>query len=97
LSIHYSEDLWGPTDPRIFNPSRHEVKRHPLSYLAFGLGPRNCIGMKFAIVEMKLALVNLMRNFELFPSENTPKTLEFIEGIVRQPKNGIPLIFKKRN
>ena len=31
--------------------------------------------MKFAIVEMKLALVNLMRNFELFPSENTPKTL----------------------
>jgi hypothetical protein len=53
--------------------------------------------MKFAIVEMKLALVNLMRNFELFPSENTPKTLETIEGIVRQPKNGIPLIFKKRN
>jgi cytochrome P450 len=76
---------------------RHEVKRHPLSYLAFGLGPRNCIGMKFAIVEMKLALVNLMRNFELFPSENTPKILETIEGIVRQPKNGIPLIFKKRN
>lgn len=22
LSIHYSEDLWGPTDPRVFNPSR---------------------------------------------------------------------------
>lgn len=53
--------------------------------------------MKFALVEMKLALVNLLKNYELFPSKNTPKVLETIEGIVRQPKNGIPLTFKKRN
>lgn len=72
------------------------MKRHPLAFLAFGLGPRNCIGMKFALVEMKLALVNLLKNFEFLPSENTPTHLELIEGIVRHPKNGISLKFKKR-
>ena len=86
----------GPQDPKIFYPPRHEVKRHPASFLAFGLGPRNCIGMKFAIVEMKLALVNLLRSYELHPSKNTPKELSFVEGIVRQPKDGVPLMFKKR-
>jgi hypothetical protein len=52
--------------------------------------------MKFALVEMKLALVNLLRNFEILPSPNTPKTLELVEGIVRSPKNGVPVMFKKR-
>jgi hypothetical protein len=52
--------------------------------------------MKFAIVEMKLALVNLLRSYELHPSKNTPKELSFVEGIVRQPKDGVPLSFKKR-
>lgn len=97
LTIHFDSELWGPTDPNIFDPSRHQKKRNPLGYLAFGAGPRNCIGMKFALVEMKLALVNLLTNFEIFPSENTPKTLELIEGLVRSPKHGVPVMFKKRN
>jgi len=38
-----------------------------------------------------------MRNFEILPSPKTPKVLELIEGIVRSPKHGVPVIFKKRN
>jgi len=64
--------------------------------LAFGLGPRNCIGMKFALVEMKLALVNLLLNFEVHPSQNTPKQLDLVEGIVRTQKNGVPVKLLKR-
>ncbi|CAF1410920.1 unnamed protein product, partial [Rotaria sordida] len=41
-SIHYDADLWGPVDPYKFHPERHAVKRHPLAYLPFGAGPRNC-------------------------------------------------------
>ena len=52
-------------------------------------------GMKFALVEMKIALVNMLRNYEIHPSKNMPTSLRTIEGIVRQPRDGIPVIFKK--
>ena len=75
---------------------RHEVNRNPLAYLPFGVGPRNCIGMKFALVEMKLTLVNLLLNFEIHPSRNTPDKLQLVEGIVRTPKYGVPVKLVKR-
>ena len=34
------------------------------SFLPFAIGPRMCIGYKFAIAEMKTILLTLMRNFE---------------------------------
>ena len=74
-----------------------EKKINQLTYMPFGLGPRNCIGMRFALLEIKLTLVKVLRKFNVFPSENTPKTLSFVEGIVRRPKNGISVTFGKRN
>ncbi|CAF1280785.1 unnamed protein product [Rotaria magnacalcarata] len=44
FSIHYDPDLWGPEDPNLFIPERHLVKRHPIAWMPFGVGPRNCVG-----------------------------------------------------
>nr|QUF59379.1 cytochrome p450 CYP3045C2 [Brachionus angularis] len=98
LSLHYDAEIWGPVDPNQFYPERFskDIKRNPLAFMAFGNGPRNCIGMKFAIIEMKIALVKLLLNFELKKSSKTCLELDFNEGIVRQPKNGIDICFKKR-
>lgn len=93
-TLNFSETHWG-SDARSFNPMRHVEKRNPLLYLAFGLGPRNCVGMKFAIVEMKLALVKLLLKFEFHPTKNTPVNLKTIEGIVTQPQE-FSILFKKR-
>jgi len=82
--MNFSEDNWGQ-DAREFNPMRHAEKRNPLLYLAFGLGPRNCVGMKFALVEMKLALVKLLQKFEFHPTKNTPVTLKTHEGLLTVP------------
>ncbi|CAF4562674.1 unnamed protein product, partial [Rotaria sp. Silwood2] len=60
-SIHYDRELWGPEDPYVFFPERHKIKRHPMAYLPFGAGPRHCIGMRFALMEIKLLLVQLLR------------------------------------
>ncbi|CAF5172584.1 unnamed protein product, partial [Rotaria magnacalcarata] len=56
FSIHYDEKLYGPVSPFQFYPERFLEKRHPLAWLPFGVGPRNCVGMRFAMLEIKLAL-----------------------------------------
>ncbi len=99
LSIHFDDGLWGPVDPKTFYPQRFapEHKRNPLAFLSFGLGPRNCIGMKFALIELKMSLVKLLLNYEIKPqSDNFPSELEYREGVVRIPKNGVHVVFKKR-
>ncbi|CAF1007044.1 unnamed protein product, partial [Brachionus calyciflorus] len=89
LSLHFDAEIWGPVDPEIFYPQRHEIKRNPLAFMTFGNGPRNCIGMKFALIELKIALVKLILNFEFSPIElGSLKDIRLEEGAVRYPKNG---------
>lgn len=98
LSIHYDPDIWGPVDPEQFYPERFspEIKRPAAAFLGFGTGPRNCIGMKFAILEIKLALVRILMRYEILPSKHTPEKLEFIEGVIRKPKGGMNVLLKER-
>ncbi|KIH57817.1 hypothetical protein ANCDUO_11987 [Ancylostoma duodenale] len=43
--------------------------RDPLTYVPFGYGPRNCIGMRVAQMQMKVALAHILRRYELRPGE----------------------------
>ena len=52
--------------------------------------------MKFAQLELKVALVKIISNFEILPSSNTPVKLEFTEGITRTPKGGVHVLLKRR-
>lgn len=64
-SLHRNNKLWD--DPMGFDPDRfapERVKaRHPFAYLPFGGGPRICIGMYFAMLEMSAILATLVRDF----------------------------------
>ena len=51
--------------------------------------------MKFALLEAKVAIVKILKNFKIYSTKNT--SLKFIEGIVRSPKNGVKIVIKKRN
>ncbi|XP_066944032.1 cytochrome P450 3A29-like [Macrobrachium rosenbergii] len=63
--MHYNEHFW--PNPKTFDPERfHPSKRrdiHVASFLPFGLGPRNCIGFRFAFMEGKIALARLLRRY----------------------------------
>lgn len=82
-SLHYDNDLWGPVDTKTFYPERFAEKRHPLAWVAFGAGPRNCVGMRFALAEMKIVIIRLLQNYKILSSN---KELEFVELVTIAPK-----------
>ncbi|CAH0723080.1 unnamed protein product, partial [Brenthis ino] len=62
-------------NPKIFDPERFsDVNKHninPLTYIPFGLGPRNCIGSRFALCEFKMLLYKILLHIEVSPSKKT--------------------------
>ncbi|KAM7346805.1 cytochrome P450 4d2-like isoform 2-T2 [Cochliomyia hominivorax] len=58
-------------EPDVFKPQRFSdesiQKVNPFAYVPFSAGPRNCIGQKFATMEMKSTISKILRHFELLP------------------------------
>ncbi|CAF0828341.1 unnamed protein product [Adineta steineri] len=85
-SIHYDRELWGPDDPYIFLPERHKTKRHPMAFMAFGAGPRNCVGMRFALIEIKMLLTRLLQEYTILPGEHLESNFNIHEEIAIVPE-----------
>ncbi|CAF3507050.1 unnamed protein product [Rotaria sp. Silwood1] len=85
-SLHYNNDLWGPVDTKIFYPERFATKRHPIAWVAFGIGPRNCVGMRFALAEIKIAIIRLLQNYTVLPASMNDNNLDLVELVTISPK-----------
>eukprot|EP00092_Neocalanus_flemingeri_P030301 GFUD01032894.1.p1 GENE.GFUD01032894.1~~GFUD01032894.1.p1 ORF type:complete len:508 (+),score=108.55 GFUD01032894.1:113-1636(+) len=62
-----------------FDPDNFAAENNPnkFGFSSFGQGPRNCIGMRYAYIAIKLALVHTLSNFKLVKCAQTPEKLEF--------------------
>ncbi|XP_073838193.1 cytochrome P450 4d8-like [Musca autumnalis] len=77
-----------------FIPERHEKPLgKSFEYLPFSAGPRNCIGQKFAMYEMKVVLANVIREYELLP---LGEDIKIFMGIVLRSRTGMQLGLRRR-
>lgn len=98
--MHHDAEVW--PDPFSFRPERFEPTERAripsMAYLPFGAGPRNCIGMRFAQMELKLALVRVLQRFRLgFVEGESEEELELVdEALTTTAKNGVRIGLRRR-
>lgn len=87
-------------EPERFNPDRFmpENKHQlvPYTFLPFGIGPRNCIGLRFAYQEIKLLLVKLLKRYQFEASPNTPQKLKLLTAGPMLTTETFPTIVRRR-
>ncbi|XP_058975917.1 cytochrome P450 6g1-like isoform X1 [Musca domestica] len=92
--LHYDEKYW--TDPRKFDPERfspeNKANLNPMIYLPFGGGPRNCIGARMGLIQVKTCIAYILKNHRIeICSETNLQTKFNPKAFVLQVEGGINL------
>lgn len=86
---HHMPELWH--DPERFDPDRFAMPRNegrqPFGLVGFGGGPRVCVGLAFAQMQMRIVMAYLLRNvrFELLPGQR----FDPVAVPTRMPRDGL--------
>lgn len=87
--------------PNQFNPENFSKEskqsRSPYAFLGFGQGPRACIGMRFALLEVKVAMIEVMANYSFVCSGKNLEPLEIDpHSIMGYVKGGLHARIERR-
>ncbi|KAM8714441.1 hypothetical protein ACLKA7_014554 [Drosophila subpalustris] len=78
-AFHRDEDFY--PEPEKFDPDRFSPEkvadRDSVEWLPFGDGPRNCIGMRFGLMQTRVGLTQLIKNFKFSVCETTEIPLKY--------------------
>ena len=96
LYIHRRKDIWGD-DADEFKPERFSngvvnACKHPYGFIPFGIGPRICIGQHYAMMEAKVILALILKNFQFHISPNYKHAP--LNTITMRPKHGVQVIIE---
>lgn len=92
LHTHHMPEWWSEPlrfDPERFAPGRAEQERHPYQFVPFGGGAHMCIGYRFAELQIKAILYQLVRRYRwsipsgyVMPERQAP---------IAKPRDGLPV------
>ncbi|XP_032930153.1 cytochrome P450 3A9-like [Catharus ustulatus] len=92
--LHRDPDYWH--NPDEFRPERFSKENKdsidPYTYLPFGAGPRNCLGMRFALLTVKVAMASLLQHFTFQTCKETQIPIKLSSAGLLTPEK--PIILK---
>ncbi|XP_044515873.1 cytochrome P450 3A4-like [Gracilinanus agilis] len=92
--LHRDPEYW--PEPEEFRPERFSKENkesiNPYVYLPFGAGPRNCIGMRFALMSMKVAVSRVLQEFSFRPCKETQIPLKLSNQPLLTPS--VPIVLQ---
>jgi len=90
--IHKDPRFWKNPEKAI--PERFEQKNHPCAWGPFGFGARSCVGQRISMLEAKIALIYLYRNYKINFIGDTDPGYEW--GITMKPTRPVVVSIEKR-
>ena len=98
-AMHHDEAYF--PDPETYKPERflpeNKGSINPYTYLPFGMGPRNCIGMRMALLEMRVILVRMLQKYRLLKCPETHVPLSVKPRAVLSPAEPVMIRAEKRD
>ena len=96
IHTHHMEEWWTEPfrfDPDRFAPERAEHERHSHSFVPFGGGAHMCLGLRFAELQIKAVVHQLVRRYEWrFPAGYA---MPVQQAPISKPRDGLPVVWER--
>ena len=98
-SLHMDPEYF--PNPKKFDPERfNDENKHSIrsgTYTPFGVGPRNCVASRFALMEIKSFFFYMLLNFELVKCSKTQDPIVLKAGAINtEPSKGFFTMIRQR-